>query len=103
MLPAPSNPSAPELLTALAKRHPLVHIIPACTIGYLILKRWVIRFENMICQFANYEPKSISVLSPMLRDRVSPLISVSLPISESSRTTSYNFEKDPMIEAFTME
>ena len=39
----------------------------------------------------------------MFNDLVSPLISVSLPIRESSKTTSYNFEKEPMIESLTIE
>jgi len=47
MLPLPSNPSPPELLMALARRHPAAQMIPACTMGYSILKSRVMRFSNM--------------------------------------------------------
>ena len=48
-------------------------------------------------------PKLISVLSPMFKERVSPSTSVSLPIRESSSITSYNFEKDPIMDALIIE
>ena len=33
-----NNPRPPALLTALAKRQPLAHTMPACTMGILMLK-----------------------------------------------------------------
>lgn len=51
---------------------------------------------------AIHHPKSISVLSPIFSDLVSPLMPVSLPIRESSSTTSYSLEKEPMIDSFTI-
>ena len=41
MLPLPISPNPPALLTALASRQPLAHIIPACMMGYGMLKRVV--------------------------------------------------------------
>jgi hypothetical protein len=46
MEPLPMSPNPPALLTALASRQPLVQIIPAWMMGYLILKRRVILFEK---------------------------------------------------------
>ena len=45
----------------------------------------------------------MSVLSPMFSERVSPRITVSLPIRESSSTISKRLEKEPMMEFLTME
>ena len=50
-----------------------------------------------------FYPKSISVLSPIFNVRVSPLMLVSLPMSEKSRTISKRFEKEPIIEFLIIE
>ena len=73
------------------KRYSKIKITVICALTAFFMK----------CNFPY--PKLISVLSPMFKERVSPITSVSLPIRESSSITSYNFEKDPIMDALIIE
>jgi hypothetical protein len=58
--------------------------------------------NNQQTTASNY-PRSMSVLSPIFNVLVSPLIPVSLPMSDASKTISKRLEKEPMMEFFMME
>jgi hypothetical protein len=50
MLPLPMMPSPPALLTALAKRHPLAQIIPACIMGSSMPNNFVMELEKCMAK-----------------------------------------------------
>lgn len=51
MEPAPINPNPPAFETAEASLQPLHHIIPACMMGYSILKSFLIAFISVKLDF----------------------------------------------------
>lgn len=81
MLPAPIIPRPPALLTALANRQPLAHIIPAWMMGYWMLKREVIlllkgpidkwlngyNVELLVCQI---DSKLINQIHNLVNDEI---------------------------------